>query len=256
MSEIRLKSIVNIRDFEGIVTADGKSLKRGRFIRSSALYGLSKEDRRILFDEYRVRTIIDLRTEAEVKEKPDSYPDGVTYINIPLIDEATAGITHEQRQNRDLSAVPEMADLYRLVVTNEKSVKNFREIFRLILTSYEKGAVLWHCSEGKDRCGLVSALFLFLLGVEREEITANYLLTNLYNKRRARKYYYLILLYKWNRQLAKKVRGMFLADVSFLDAALGAIDRKYGSMEKFLKNEVGITDAQREKLKRFYLKEM
>lgn len=253
MSEIKLKSIVNIRDFEGIVTADGKNLKRGRFIRSSALYNLSHNDRRILFDEYRVRTIIDLRTEAEVTEKPDSYPKGVTYINIPLIDEATAGVTHEQRQNRDLSAVPDMRDLYRLVVTNEKSARNFKEIFRVILSGYEKGAVLWHCTEGKDRCGLVSALFLFLLGVEREEVTANYMLTNLYNKRKARKYYYLILLYKWNRSLAKKVRGMFIADESYLDAALDAIIRKYGSIESFLKNELGITDAQRQKLKDFYL---
>ena len=256
MSEIRLKSIVNIRDFEGIVTADGKDLKRGHFIRSSALYHLSPDDRKILFEEYRVRTIIDLRTEAEVAEKPDSYPKGVNYINIPLIDEATAGITHEQRQNRDLSAVPEMSDLYRLVVTNEKSVGNFKEIFRLILSNYEKGAVLWHCTEGKDRCGLVSALFLFLLGVEREEVTANYLMTNLYNTWKARKYYYLILLYKWNRSLAKKVRGMFIADESYLDAALDAIDRKYGSIENFLKNELGITDIQRDKLKSFYLKEI
>ena len=253
MSEIRLKSIVNIRDFEGIVTVDGKNLKRGRFIRSSALYNLSKEDRKILFEEYRVRTIIDLRTEAEVKEKPDSYPDGINYINIPLIDEETAGITHEQRQKRDLSAVPEMADLYRLVVTNEKSVNSFREIFRLILSSYEKGAVLWHCSEGKDRCGLVSALFLLMLGVERDEVTANYLLTNLYNKWKARKYYYLILLYKWNRPLAKKVKGMFLADESYLDAALDAINRKYGSAERFLRDELGVTDVRRDKLRHFYL---
>lgn len=253
MSEIKLKSIVNIRDFEGIVTADSKNLKRGHFIRSSALHGLSREDRRVVFDEYCVRTVIDLRTEAEVREKPDSYPKEVDYINIPLIDEATAGITHEQRQNRDLSAVPEMADLYRLVVTNEKSITNFREIFRVILSSYEKGAVLWHCTEGKDRCGLVSALFLLLLGVERDEVTANYLLTNLYNKWKARKYYYLILLYKWNRSLAKKVRGMFIADESYLDAALDAIDEKYGSAENFLRDELGITDAQRKKLREFYL---
>ena len=253
MSEIRLKSIKNSRDFEGIVTADGKNLKRGHFIRSSALYDLSRDDRRILFDEFRVRTIIDLRTEAEVEQKPDSYPKGVTYINIPLIDEATAGITHEQRQNRDFSAIPDMRDLYRLVVTNEKTIGNFREIFRLILSSYEKGAVLWHCTEGKDRCGLVSALFLSLLGVERDEVTANYLLTNLYNKWKARKYYYLILLYKWNRTLAKKVRGMFIADESYLDAALDAIDEQFGGMESFLRNELSISDAQKEKLKKFFL---
>ncbi|MBQ3417168.1 MAG: tyrosine-protein phosphatase [Ruminococcus sp.] len=253
MSEIRLKSIKNIRDFEGIVTADGKNLKRGHFIRSSALYDLSRDDRRILFDEFRVRTVIDLRTEAEVEQKPDSYPKGVTYINLPLIDEATAGITHEQRQKRDLSAVPDMRDLYRLVVTNEKTIANFREIFRLILSSYEKGAVLWHCTEGKDRCGLVSALFLSLLGVERDEVTANYLLTNLYNKWKARKYYCLILLYKWNRQLAKKVRGMFIADESYLDAALDAIDEQFGGIESYLKNQLGITDEQRKRLREFYL---
>lgn len=253
MSEIKLKSIVNIRDFEGIVTANGKDLKRGRFIRSSALYDLSKNDKRILYDEFRVRTVIDLRTEAEVEEKPDSLRENVAYFNIPLIDEETAGITHEQRQNRDLSAVPDMRDLYRLVVMSDKAVENLQKIFRLILSRYEKGAVLWHCTEGKDRCGLVSALFLLLLGVEREEVTANYLLTNLYNKSKARKYYYLILIYKWNRALAKKVYGIFIADESYLDAALDALLEKFGSFDHFFREILGITDEEREKLRNYYL---
>ena len=59
---------------------------------------------------------------------------------------------------------------------------------------FSKGGVLWHCTEGKDRCGLLSAVLLSALGIEYGTIMEDYMLTNEINKVKVEKYYQMILL--------------------------------------------------------------
>lgn len=253
MSEIKIKSVKNLRDFGEIVNKDGKTLKNGFFIRSGSLSSLSEKEKDILFTDFNVKTVIDLRTQGEIREKPDQLEEGVAYYNIPIINEAMAGISHEKEARKDLSLIPDLADLYRLVASNDHSIEQIKKVFEVILDRYEDGAVLWHCSEGKDRCGMISALFLSLLDVDRETIFENYLLSNQYGRRKAKKYYTLVVLVKHNKEYAKKAYGVFIADRKYMEAAFDAIEAHSGSIEAFLKDRIGITDEQKEKLKDFYL---
>ncbi|HHY65191.1 MAG TPA: tyrosine-protein phosphatase [Clostridiaceae bacterium] len=252
MGRIKLRSVRNIRDFSDIVNRSGYKIKNGLFFRSSVLHDLAPKDVKILYDEYKLKTVIDLRTKMEISEKPDIVPDNVDYISIPIFDDSVFGITHEE-ETRQKFHIPNMEELYRGIVTDDFSVNALRQVFQAIFRAYEKGPVLWHCTVGKDRCGIVSALFLYLLDADIETIFEDYLMTNRAVNLEAMKYYCLILLHSRNREVAQKVRKAFIADRNYLQAALDAISEKYGSIDSFLAKELYITEDMKKRLREYSL---
>lgn len=233
---IKLNGVKNIRNFVGIKRADGSVFTSDKYIRSSNLHTLTDEDMKVLFEDMNVRTVIDLRTPKEIAEKPDRIPEGVEYISIPVLSDSTFGITHEEGQE-DQVTIPNMPELYRGLVTDEISVQGFRRVFEVLRACENKeGAVLWHCTEGKDRCGLTSAMFLALNGVAWKTILKEYLMTKRVSRLRSRKYFWLVLITKRNWKMALAVRKVFDVDASYLKAAFNEINKRYGSVRGFLTN--------------------
>ena len=233
MSKIILKKVKNIRNFDHISGINETGIETQKYIRSSKLYKLSRKDKQILYGKYNVTTIIDLRTDTEIKEKPDSYPDNVDYHHISLINDNTVGITHEKGVNL-LTDIPYMPDLYRRLVSDEKSVNGLKEVFKLIKEQENKeGAILWHCSEGKDRCGIVSALFLLFNGISKEEVMRDYLISDNVSKIKGFSYYLLVKKLLKDKKVAMKIFDAMRAKEEYLDAALDEIDSKYGCLENF-----------------------
>ena len=72
---------------------------------------------------------------------------------------------------------PEMSDIYKMMIKEEFCRKQIAQAVNEVMTT-ENGAVLWHCTEGKDRCGLLSATILFLLDVSEDDVMEDYLKTN------------------------------------------------------------------------------
>jgi protein-tyrosine phosphatase len=257
MKDIKLRGADNARDFAGTETRDGRVIRDRMFIRSNHLGNLTCEDIGKLKDEYHLSKVIDLRTDVEAAEHPDVKIAGVTYLLLPLFASAAVGLTHEKgtgiRSNKDMK-IPDMADLYRFVVTDPYSVSQLKTVFSEIIAgmsgwSENPGVTLWHCTEGKDRCGIVSALFLTLLGVDEAAIMDDYLLTNRVSVKRARKYFWKVLLFLFSLKKARLVRKILMADTGYLNAALDAIKETYGSADTFLHDVLGVDDSARERLK-------
>ncbi|MGN0528860.1 MAG: tyrosine-protein phosphatase [Eubacterium sp.] len=255
MENIKLKGAKNIRDFGGIVNKDGKRIKQGCFIRSNALDKLTADDVRILTQRYNLGTVIDLRIDTEIDEKPDVKIPGVEYIHIPVIRESTVGISHENETDRKkaLDSLPDLCQLYGSIITDDYSVSQLKKVFEIISANDTGKSVLWHCTEGKDRCGLTSALFLSLLDVDIDTIYEDYLFTNNASSKNSRKYYFLVLLMSHSREKAGQIKRIFRAEREYLDAAFYEINNKYGGMENFLRDYIGITDEIKEKMKAEYL---
>ena len=251
MITVHLDGADNARDFGGTTNADGKRIAKGLFIRSNELSSLSAKDVSILKDGYGVSKIIDLRTAKEVAEKPDVAIPGCEWIHVPLLNESAIGITHEggsDTRRSILSRLPEMRELYRQLVTDVCCVGQLRKVFDAISAETE-GAILWHCSEGKDRCGIVSALFLAALDVGTPEIVEDYLLTNLASRKRARSYYWKVLAFSLSPSKAGRVRDLFLADEAYLESAFEAMRRKHGSIEAFIEDELAMTEEKKARLR-------
>lgn len=240
---ISFEKIFNARDMGKLQTAQGRIISSGLLIRSANLADATEADKKVLREQYHIAKIIDLRTETERNENPDVNIPDTTYIAIPIFDESTAGISHEKSLNSEqlLAAVPNMGQLYRKMVTDGSCRENLGKAARCVMEhDFSKGSVLWHCTEGKDRCGLLSAILLSALGVERSTIIEDYMLTNNVNKVKSEMFYQMMIAAGKTEAEAAAIRDIFLAKEEYINEAFSAIDEHYKNINAFLTDGLNI----------------
>ena len=253
MEVIRLKNIHNIRDLGGMRTSDGLAIIPHKLIRSSKLYDITDDEANILTHQYNVKHIIDLRADFEIAGSPDPQLPGVSFHPLSLIDKETMGLTNgteDYESMKDFSQLPTMEVLYSAFV-GECIPDQWKKIFDILLSN-EDGAVLWHCAEGKDRCGVVSALIEYALGCSMEDIEKDYLKTNDTAVDRSKMVYAILLSNGQSEEKAKKFSNYFLAKIEFLHSAFSTIEEKYGGLDNFLEKACDLSSEKRKKLKQLY----
>lgn len=167
---IALEGTHNIRDLGGYLTKRGTLTPWRRFLRADSPHRLSIDGQERLRSEG-VSTVIDLRSRAEVTRQPNplaAHP-GVHYVNRPIFDELAP---HTQAAPSD-GGNP-LPAFYRTALDERHEA--LRDVMVMIAAARE-GAVMFHCTAGKDRTGLVAALLLGLAEVGAEDISADYALT-------------------------------------------------------------------------------
>ena len=218
--------------------ADGKCISRntrarmilpGMLLRSANLSQAASEDIEKLRDEHRLSLVVDLRTDRETEEMPEQKiieSAGVSYIHCPILHEGMLGITHEFENELTHSKVyiPVMEAMYRLIVTDEICLRNLGGAVRTIMGhDFEKGSVLWHCTEGKDRCGITTSILLAALGFEQKTIMEDYLITNETNGPKAEGFYRRMIADGASEEMASFVKEAYLAKEEYLQAVLDVI---------------------------------
>jgi protein-tyrosine phosphatase len=170
---IELAGADNVRDLGGLPTADGRTVRPGRLIRSDSLQDLTDGDIRLLVDELGVRAVADLRTGVRVEHlslfpEPDEVQvsDSADGPVVLPWQERDTKLTEDERQ-RGVSGV-----YLRYLDDRADSV-----IAALRLIAGTDGATIVHCAAGKDRTGVVVALALSEVGVTREAIIDDYALS-------------------------------------------------------------------------------
>lgn len=262
-SRIPLKGVRNTRDLGGFPLAGGKMVSPHRLLRSGALASLTAEDRALLTGEFHLQTVIDFRTRVERLEQPDPLIPGVVFRMCPIFEESAPGITREQRaggqmahqmltdmKNRGLSATAYMAHMYQELILSDHSRQQYRSFFNL-LSEQEGGAVLWHCTAGKDRVGVGTALLLLALGGSYEDVMADYLLTGEYLQEEAE-----LLLCRMEPFLDTDalscMRAMLGVRADYLGAAIDAMQEYSGSVDAYLSGQMGLTPPQRDRLRALF----
>lgn len=242
--KINFDKIENCRDLGGIETSCGAKIRPGMLIRSAHLAKATDADIRKLQEDYHLIKVIDLRTGGESIQNPDVKLDHVAFAPIPIFDETLVGISHEKEADATLAngMVPEMKSLYHMMATDEVCRRNLGCAVQTIMEhDFTTGSILWHCTEGKDRCGLVSAILLMALSVDRAQIMSDYLLTNEVNEQKAEMYYQKILAAGQGEAVAAAVRNAFLAKESYMNEVFSVIDTQYQDEETYLVKGLNIT---------------
>lgn len=159
----------NVRDLGGYAAGDAETLWR-RILRADALYRLQPEGVAELYDAG-VRTVIDLRHDHELETAPNPFREhpGVRYLNIALFDQLVPPGMNGADQPADV-----LLGLYTLALTERQAA--IREVLCSIADA-DEGAVLFHCTAGKDRTGIIAALMLAAAGVGMQSILDDYALT-------------------------------------------------------------------------------
>ena len=182
------KGLYNARDLGGYPTADGKTTKFGVFVRSEAPCGLPAEDIQYLRD-YGVTVSMDFRGTGEVRQRPSDLDGPMTYYHKPLFNEAAMGKGPGGPGNEGGPGgpppggpggpggkMPGWGEMYKQMA--EEARDWAMEV--LTIAAEAEGAVLYHCTTGKDRTGLMSCYLLSIAGVSREDIAADYCVSQVY----------------------------------------------------------------------------
>ncbi len=255
---IPLQSLPNTRDLGALIAKDGRHILPRKLIRSGALYHVSMLDRDTLLDEYRIAAVVDFRSDAERKIKPDTVLPGVKYYHIPILEDDTLGIS----RNMDLLSMvtafqgdPDelMRRQYVNFIKDQFSIKQYARFMDVVLRQ-NGGAVLWHCSMGKDRAGVGAALLLCALGIPRETIFEDYMKTNLYLDNELE---YVIRYMESKMVVDNKVmetiRTLYKVKREYLEAVFESIEKTYGTVEHFLRKALYMTPKNIESLQDKYL---
>ncbi len=250
---IPMENALNFRDLGGIPTTDGRVVKWGTFYRSGKLSTLSNRDLDY-FKTLGIKTVIDFRDDEEIKKDPNRYPENhiVERIRIPIGD--ASGNMQRELKKTIKKANPDnfdselfVADVMRQFVdTFAFQYKPFLEI----VATPRKTPLLFHCTAGKDRTGLGSALILLMLGVDQDLILGDYLMSNFYRNNKINKTLRKSTLVGVDQKIAQP-----LVEVksSYLAAAFEAMEKKHGSIERFLEVEYDLTPERLIEIRDYYL---
>lgn len=264
---VLLFSVENARELGGYRVGD-TTIKEGVLLRAGSLARASMEDIHMLKDDYRLGALVDFRMELELKQEPDPEVPGASYHPLPVMeltdfpgveDEELARFLNSDMGRMEMietSVERGMMDpnLYESFVMTERGKKAYREFFRVLLELPEDRAVLWHCTDGKDRTGVAAMLLLTALGADRETILSDYLLTNTYNAKRIQQMKFRVSSMKLDPETEKKMLfGMGGVFEEYLACAMSAIEEHYDSIENYLETELGVGENERQALRTKYL---
>ncbi len=249
---IELDGLVNMRDLGGLPTRDGGQVAAGRLIRSDNLQDLTEADVSRLVDTLGVTDIVDLRTGAEVHIEgpgPLRRVHSLTHHHHSLIDERQSTETVEDLGER---ALPWRDDdpvrdagfwaqhYLGYLARRPDSVSAALEV-----VAGAAGAVVVHCAAGKDRTGTVVALALDVVGVPREEIVGDYVLTA---ERLEKIVGRLMPRESYGAALAKQKLEDQLPRAESIEAILSAVDDGWGGSAGWLRAH-GWSPADLERLR-------
>jgi protein-tyrosine phosphatase len=235
--KIDLEGSCNCRDLGGLRTVGGGRTRRGRVFRSDALATLTDADRARLA-ALGVRAVYDLRTEEERVRAPNRLAPDLPQHRLGFIPRGNREMFDAINAGR-MSAVEARATMCeqyaRLALDHTDSLGAF---YRGLLAR-DGAPALVHCASGKDRTGVGVALLLLTVGVERDEVFEDYLLSH-YQRRP-------IDLFVGEAAL-EVVDQIMAAREEYLAAGLAAIEREFGSFETFVARGLGLDAGARESL--------
>lgn len=261
---VGLTSVKNARELGGYRTRDGRMVKFGKLLHSAELVDMSVADQKKLVDQYHVATVIDFRTDRSVRTKPDPLLKGVKYVRCPFGPDVIRLFTSEEsiamellddakKGKFDRSLVETyFRENYNQMYLTERGIDMFRGFFRELLKANGK-TVLWHCSSGKDRTGNAAALLLYVLGVDRKTIEEDYMLTNAYLKDDIRDLYDTAYRLTGSKATAKEISKAQGVERKWIRQSFRTMEEHYGSVDNFLKTEVGLSKKDIQALRAAYL---
>ncbi len=244
---VNIPGIQNFRDLGGYKSSTtGLNTRFGMLYRSAQIDSIGCVAQRELRN-LNIRTFIDLRT----KEEQSNYPQlqrGFNVVHIPI---ATGSMDPllQKIQERGIKG----DTIYQLIEQMNRDLilnyqKEYRQMFDILLDRSSYPVVI-HCSSGKERTGVVSALILASLGVNEEIIMSDYRLSNEYfNIPKVSKY-----AYKLPPNSQEAITTIFSAREDFLNAAKSEAERIYGDIPTYLKKGAGLTHADLERLQSILL---
>lgn len=240
MRRAPLEGATNFRDLGGYPTRDGRTVKWGLLFRSNGLFALTGADLDYLARR-KFRLVCDFRAVEEQTTAPSRLP------------------ADDPPEVLSLAVRPEAGDRLRvLAMSGGTTLADIVAAYEAVYRAYARdhhdrfGALLarladadsypavFHCMAGKDRTGFAAAMILAALGVPDDVIFEDYLLTNTHWRLNAR----------FPGTMDKEAQAAFgAARREYLEAAFDELHRSHGSLDVYIRDALGLSDAARENMR-------
>ena len=256
MKIINLESTFNTRDLSNFKGYNGRAIKENKLIRSGHLSVLTDNDVTTL-KNHDLKIVVDFRSEHEFVSRADRRIEGVTYLNFPALPKkelASSGSNADSNLlnlvNKETGGKKLLLATYKNLFLTTEGIEAYKNFFKVVSENKE-GAILWHCSQGKDRAGMAAYLLEYALGVSEEDRIKDYLYTNVaMEKVIARLTPKVMKLSNNDKALLPHLYDVFTAQMDYLNAAIETINETYGSIDNYLTN---VLNVDIEKLRENYL---
>lgn len=235
-----LAAAENFRDIAGITTAypveGGGFMKPGVVYRSNVL-PLGAEDQKVL-EDLGVTTVIDLRDQKEIATAPDDLPDDITYLNVDIMGHGNPDWDFNNPINDASDALNALIKQNEGFVTDEQERDEWATVFQTIADA--EGAVVFHCSSGKDRTGWTAAILQLNAGVSDANVDEDYLATNEFSAASIAKHAE-DATQKHGEEMGAAMKVLYSAELSALEAGLDLMTETYGDVEAYLTDGLGLS---------------
>src|SRR5215203_1164399 len=217
---------LNFRDLGGLRAGD-EVVRRGMLYRSAMTHEITREGMDLLVRRYGLRTVIDLRSEEEIGEYGVApfTANGVAYHHHPVSSRASSPpeIIRQYQEEMREGRFDWTASYLRMVENGSAALRGVFEV----LAAPEGMPAVFHCIAGRDRTGVAAALLLGTLGVDAEQIAADYAMTGLHLRRHAHRFA------RQAERLAidqERMAGILDTEVDAMRRFLEETSRRYGSV--------------------------
>ena len=231
---LRFGSVMNFRDIGGYRGARGKTVLWRRVFRSGEFQKITREELDRLTQELGVASIIDLRSDFELKKRGTGLLDGydIKYYNIALMTDDDDPNNNARRYDK----LTNLGDFYLDLMRQKEFGTRVVEALQMIADP-SNHPLVFHCAVGKDRTGILTAMLLKLLGVRESDIIEDYTLSEPYIDE-------LLAKIRANPKEGEDVPDIpdcfWKASAESMKILLFTLKKEYGSVEKYLL-EMGMT---------------
>jgi protein-tyrosine phosphatase len=239
----------NFRDLGGYRTTDGRIVRWGLLYRSGSMHFLTPGDQAYL-ETLGIRTVCDFRDNHERATEPAMWPAGhAPRVFADDYDLSLGGI------GKNTGKAPTVADAKEAIgglypVLLQRFNGQYRRMFGELLAGHVPLA--FNCTAGKDRTGIAAALILTALGVPRDTIVADYVLTNQYFDPQKVVHSDNQASIAWKKLPPDVIKAYMAADPAYIERAFAVMDAHSGGAIGYLKDELGLGASQIKLLRKFY----
>ena len=250
---IRFEGGVNFRDLGGYETSDNRAIRWGKLYRSGHLSNFTENDK-VKFESLQIRAICDFRVDDERAKESAQLPGNPLFFGSPIM----PGLGHDRyfhdlfRSVADAHEVIEaMHKLMINLVSNADS--NYLNLFEALL-SVKDGSFLMNCSAGKERTGVGAALLMLALGVSKEEVKRDFLLSKRYfpYEKELDRIYEKYELDPENPKSRALIEPLLVTRESYIDCVLDYILANFGTFERFIVEKLQLDGHSIEQLRNTY----
>ena len=252
---IDIPSVPNLRDIGGYPVAGGGRVHSGLLYRSVELNHLHGEDMEA-FAELGISTVFDLRTAAERAAEPNVVPEGTQQVVCDVLKDSQSAAPAAlmkvlsdpalaEKMLGDGRAVQMFEKGYREIVSLPSALAAYRVFFTDIADAAHRPA-LFHCTTGKDRTGWAAAATLLLLGVSAEDVAYDYELSNRDLLPALKPVFEQFRAAGGDPHLLDPVLGV---DREYLKVALDEMQQRFGSIEGYFAEGLGVDEAGQQALR-------